>query len=320
MPNLSKRFLRGRPMRVTTTATLPQIQAALSARPNLTALRGGWGSIEEDPDIIGAIGVQPPATDPGILPAIPGRRPDVLAARLYWYRPVNTRVPGASPQSQLDATDILLSEEGNGDYLLFVATHTERQIINSVIPELRRAISFVDGNVAISTVTSAVDLKTPDFFLWLVRQSFRKKPIIGLDIEIDEMERVRCYDPLSYETRIGRGANEDRLELITMLANSIKVFGPATFTVTATALNAAFEFELATDGSIDITVPSLSYPGAGFTNIEEMRVRAVTDLLYVLLPAMKSQYEGDTGWTSGVDRNKFRAKMKKKALAGVKNL
>lgn len=85
-------------------------------------------------------------------------------------------------------------------------------------------------------------------------------------------------------------------------------------------MNAAFEFELAQDGSIDITVPSLSYPGAGFTTIEEMRVRAVTDLLYVLLPAMKTQYEADKGWTSGVDRDKFRARMKKKALSGVKGL
>lgn len=234
MPNLSKRFLRGRPMRVTTTATLPQIQAALSARADLTTLRGGWGNIAEDPAIIGAIGVEPPATDPEILPAIPGRRPDVLAARLYWYRPVNTRVPGAGPQSLLEATDILLGDDGNGAYLLFVSTHTDRQINQSVIPELRRAISSVDGSVAISTVTSAVDFKTPDFFLWLVRQSFRKKPVIGLNIEIDEMERVRSYDPLSYETKIGRGANKDRLELITMLADSIKVFGPATFTITAT--------------------------------------------------------------------------------------
>lgn len=314
MPNLSKRFLRGKPMLLTTSATLQQIQAALKDRPNLATLRGGWGSIAEDPDLIGAIGAQPPATDPQILPAIPGRHPDVLAARLYWYRPVNTRAPGAGPLSQLDATDVLIGEDGKGAYLLFVATQTERQINDSVIPELRRAISLVDGNVAISTVTSAVHFETVDFFRWLVRQSFRKKRRIGKNIEIDAVERVDCFDPLSYETKIGRGANKDRLDLMTMLASSSKVFGPATFSITATALDASFEFTLALDGSVDVSVMSLSYRGDGFAPGPEMRVRAITDLLWLLLPAMKAQYEADTGWTSGVDREKFRKRMRKQGL------
>lgn len=320
MPNLSKRFLRGCPMRMTTTATLQQVQAALSARPSLATLRGGWGSIEEDPELLSSINAQPPATDPQILPAIQGRRPEVLAARLYWYRPLDTKTPGAAPQSLLDGTDILIGEDGSGDYLLFVATHTERHITQSVVPELRRAISAVDPGVAISTVTSAVNFDTPDFFRWLVRQSFRKKPVIGAGIEVDAIEQVSCFDPMSYETKVGRGANADRLELIAMLANATKVFGPAKFTITAKVVNAAFELELAQDGSFDITVPSLKYPGAGFASVREMRVRAVTDLLYVLLPAMKAQYASDTGWTGGADREKFREKMKKNALKGVGNL
>lgn len=317
MPNLSKRYLRGKPMRVTTSASLAQIQAALIAeRPSLAAIRGGWGNIGEDPDLLNTIGAQPPISDPEILPAIPGLRPEVLAARRYWYNPLRTRVPGASPQQVLDGADILLSAEGNHEYLLFVSTLTDRHLNVEIVPALQRAISNIDPSVTISTTTSSVDFDDPDFFLWLVRKSFGAEPIAP-HVTIDDMDKVNCYDPLSYETRIGRGANQDRLELVTMLANSVKVFGPATFSLTATALNAALELSLSLDGSIDITVPSISYPGSGFTTMEEMRVRAVTDLLYVILPSMKAHYLADTGWRSGVDRDVFREAMKQKALAGV---
>lgn len=318
MPNLSKRYLRGKPMLVTTTASLAQIQAALiGERPSLAAIRGGWGNIAEDPELLNTIGAQPPITDPEILPAIPGLRPDVLAARRYWYNPLRSRVPGAVPQQVLDGADILLSAEGNNEYLLFVSTLTDRHLNTEIVPALQRAISGIDSSVTVSMTTSSVDFEDPDFFLWLVRQSFGPTTLVAPQVSIDDMDKVACYDPLHYETKIGRGASKDRLELLTMLANRIKVFGPATFSLTDTALDAALELVLSLDGSIDITVPSITYRGAGFTTTEEMRLRAVTDLLYVILPAMKTHYLADTGWRSGVDRDAFRAAMKREALAGI---
>ena len=41
-----------------------------------------------------------------------------------------------------------------------------------------------------------------------------------------------------------------------------------------------------------------------------MRLTAVTDLLYTVLPEMKTMYEMDRGWRTGSDRSTFRARMK----------
>lgn len=323
MTNLSKRFLRGRPMRLETSATLTQILTAMSATPpDLASLRSGWGSIDEDPDLFGTVAVQPPATTPAILPAVAGRRPDLLAARLYWFYENTSRVRGATnlgPRYGITGTDVLISDEGSGSFLLVVATLNAVDIDTTVIPAVQAAVASIDPGVIIKSLRSSLHFEDADFFLWMVRQAFAQQDI-GTDIEVDGMDRLSIQDALDQQTSIARGVNVNRVELLTLLASSTKVLGPTTLSITVAPWDFSMEFQLALNGEFDISVKSIKYKGVTFASTAEMRLQAVTDLIFVLLPSMKAAYEADTTWRSGVDRDAFRAAMKARAVSDVGRL
>ncbi|WP_236966932.1 hypothetical protein [Microbacterium aurantiacum] len=289
------------------------MQAQLAqAKPDLTAARRGWGSISEDPDILGSLMLQPPLTDPDLHPAVPGRRPEVLSARLYWFNALRSRVRHGvpvTPQYTLDATDILISEHGANEYLLVVASHNDGDIDNKVIPALKNAILSVDPNVSVASTTSPLHFDDPDFFLWLVNRWFASQPA-GTGVDIDAFDHVMVRDPLRYQTAIAQGVQSDRPELLTLLAKPVTVFGPGRFSITSTTLGFGCELTLAVNGDFDIAARAISFAGGSFTSIPEMRLTAVTDLIYTVLPAMKKMYEGDLGWKQGGDRAAFRTKMK----------
>lgn len=323
MTNLSKRLLRGRPMRIETSASLTDIRdAMIGVRPDLASLSAGWGSIDEDPDLFGTVAVQPPVTDPEILPAVAGRRPDLLAARLYWFYENTSRVRGVAnlgPRYGITGTDVLISDEGGGKYLLIVASLNHSELDTTVIPSIQNAILGVDPGVIINSHASAIHLEDADFFLWMVRQAFSNKKI-GKNVEVDGIDRLAIQDALDQQTSIARGVNVDRVELLTLLASSTKVLGPTTLSVTVPPLDFAMEFQLALNGEFDISVKTIGYTGVTFASTAEMRLQAVTDLIFVLLPAMKKKYRKDTAWRSGVDRQAFRAAMKTRAVSGVGSL
>ncbi|TDL45230.1 hypothetical protein [Microbacterium oleivorans] len=323
MPNLSKRFLRGRPMTLHTTASLTQIRAELmKTAPNLQSVRRGWGSINEDPDILGELMMQPPTSAPELLPAMPGRRPQLLAARLYWFNALHTGARGgvtAAPQYRLDGTDILISHVSGSEYLLVVSTHTPGDIDNKVIPELKKAIMGVDANVIINSQSSSIGVGDGDFFLWAVKRRFAAETL-GANIELDDFDYVKTHDPLSYQTDIARGVKPDRPELLTLLAKELMVFGPAKFSLNDTSIGFSCELTLEADGSFDIPPRAISYTGANFASIPEMRLTAVTDLIFTVLPAMKAAWLGDASWQRGTGRTQFRAEMKRAASALVATL
>lgn len=307
-------------MQISTTATLTQIRDALIAqRPDLATRRAGWGSIEEDPDILGQSATQPPITDPEILPAIPGRRPELLTARFYWFVQNPPRIALYGPRYRINATDVLISDEGNNQFLLFVSSTTGPDIDAQVLPGLQVTIMSVDPSVTISSLDSSLHFQNPDFFFWMVRQHFEQQPI-GVGIDIDDIDQVHAQDLLDQQTSIARGVNASRVELLSLLASTSKSFGPASLSVTAPQLGLGLEMRIHLNGEFVVPAQGFIYQGAGFTSTLEERLQVVTDLLYVLLPEMKRKYQADSAWLTGGGRDAFRASIKASAVSGISAL
>lgn len=319
MTNLSKRFLRGKPMKLTTSATLAQMRDSLKLiRPELTAARPGWGSIADSADILGALMAQPAPSDPEILPGVPTRHPDVLVARLYWFQQLRTRIRNgvpAPPQYSLNATDVIISHEAGDEYLLFVSALADKEH-DQVIPAIKRAVQSVDANVLVTSSTSSLDLEEADLFMWLLRQKFANDRI-SASVDIDDVDFVRASDPLSFGTSLDRGIQIGRLELTTLLANKTSRFGPAKFSITDNATGLACELTLWVNGSFDVTVAGINYLGAPVLSTEAKRLSAVMDLLYQILPGIKNMYFADKAWRHGNARPQFQAQMKALATSGV---
>lgn len=326
MSNLSKGVLRARPMTISMNASLTDIRDALIAdKPVLSKMHRGWGSIYEDAAVIGDLNTQPAGNDPVIIPGVPGRRPDILAARLYWYTKDTAlvRVLGvsASPQSthRLRATDVLISETTTpGGFLLLVTTHAGPDIDTLTVPALQNALTPVDRAVTINMATSSVDFGDVDFFLWLICRKFAKVAPSAV-VEINDIYQVMVQDALDQQTSIARGVNQGRVELVTLLASSTSSFGPAWMSMTCPSMHAACNFHVSVNGAVDVEVPSIHYSdGIPATGLEK-RFNILTDLVHTVLPSLKDAYANDKAWvTSG--RTSFRAQMKAEALAGVNKL
>ncbi|WP_188674710.1 hypothetical protein [Subtercola lobariae] len=322
-------------MRITSTATLAQIQVALAAtRPDLQTVTRGWGSIYDDDSLVGTINAIAPAHDGVILPVIQGslgplttfiRAPETLAARLYWYKPDPTArrlLPAGTPKPKyykLQAADILINQiDGSPDFTLVVTTTDWRDTNFQIIPALESALRGIDSAATISTVSSVLDLGTPDFFLWLVHMHLDGLPITP-DLSIDNMYKVSAQDSLDHETSIARGVTAGRLELLSLLADPNKSFGPAQVIISSALLEAHIGFDLELDGSFQVQGQQTHYSDNVIRSKLEEQLLITQDLTQTIIPSMKQAYQSDVGWHSA-DRVAYRNARKAEATAAMGRL
>jgi hypothetical protein len=344
MPNLSTRFLRVTPKRIATSATIAQILAAMTAKkPNLATFSGGWGSVYDDPDLIGARGTQPPAADPEVLPAMtrgvpanqalpnPGATrvpaatppapaaalpaiPQTLAARLYWYKQDNRLRRESSATAdpkffyRLRAVDVLISPiDGSTDLSLMISSWNDDEVDFRVIKQLDILLRAVDSASTIGS-PAVIDLIDPDFFLWLTQRHLRAIAITP-DLSIETMHSVIVRSVLDHGSYLWKGVDLTRLDLIAHLADRTKSFGPARIAIRSRTLESVYDFDLQLPGAFNVLVDStVRWDDAQLDKLSE-RIRIVQDLANIVIPALKDQYMADAAWnTSG--RDAYRTSMK----------
>jgi hypothetical protein len=333
MPFLSKGVLKARPMRITTTAKLQQIQTAMgNIKPSLSKVTRGWGSIYDDDTPVGLANTAVTAGEANIFAQVNStagkpfvRAHETLAARLYWYRPVPSirkiLGPGAKPAqySRLVATDVLISPIlGSADFTLVVTSLDVRDVNNIVIPALSTILRGIDKGATINTGSSVIDFGSDDFFLWLVHHHLDGLAITG-DLTIDDMYKVSVHDALDHETSIARGVTAGRLELLALLADPNKSFGPAQILISSAKLNAHIDFDLELDGSFTIHNQSTHYSDNTIRSKVDEHLLITQDLVHVILPAMKETYQRDTAWHA-TDRIAYRNARKAEAAAAMARL
>jgi len=348
MPNLSSGFLRARPMRINTNASLQKIGEALDrTRPKLAQLSRGWGSIHDDVNVLNLPDVAPTPGDAAVLPeenrgdptlVLPPHHADgvalprptepaqlhqTLVARLYWWERDTSlrRVLGdqVSPTRwhRLKAADIMLTPiSGSSDLNLLVSTWNEAEISSQVLPALNVALQRVDGAATIDTTTSELNLVSDDFFLWLLHRHLNQLPLTG-DLVIEDMRSIYVQDPLDHGNYLWRGVDTTRLELVGHIAEQ-KIFGPARVAIRSDLLEGLYDFDLKVTGEFGVHGDETQYFGSDSLSREQERLRVVRDLADVVIPNLKAAYSADRAWNNSI-RETYRqaqaAELRRRAAA-----
>lgn len=303
MPYLTNHFLRVRPYRINTVASIADIATAMATiKPDANILSRGWGNVHDDDAPINRVQGQPPAADPTITPAEAGRYPDTLMARLYWYvidpsarRMLGTSVP-KERYHKLQAVDVLLSKiDGSTDLTLLVSTLDKREVNAQVLPALTQVLQGLDPKAVFITTTSVLDLGDKDFFLWFVARHLDGLGI-GSGMVLADMATVQVQDLLKHQTSIARGVDSTRLELLACLADPNKVFGPCRVAIQLPAFDAHLDFTLELDGAFNVQVKETSYSTDPLIPREQQRILAVLDIANTAIPRLKDLYQADNAW------------------------
>lgn len=306
MSTLTRGSLRATPFTLTTSLTLDEMSSALSSvRPNRDTVSRGWGSIEDDDDLIGIPNTQPPATAPTIVDAVEGRHPTTLAARLYWYR-LNRKLrlavgtaADAALYHDLAAADVLISaiDQAQGTYLVIASTTTPAELQGEIVPALTSALGRADEKLLVQTATSPLDLENADFFLWLLHRTMDDEKLTA-DLTLVDMQSIRTRDPLRHATSMSEGLDPSRMELLALVAGQDVSFGPAKFSIHHDKIGLDTTLELYVTGAFAIVFQATHYRLAEGEQIDAVaqRLNMVFDVAHTLIPTLRQRYTDDTAW------------------------
>ena len=286
-------------MTLGTSATLDQVLAQLrSAKPSQLTLTSGWASQDNVASNIRVTGQAPPASDPKILDAT-GDFPRRIAARFYyWVHDTNIPMPfdGSQPPSSdyfPDAIDVLISKQPGDTYLVLFSTYDD-SLAKTAADALVLRAQASDPQATLNRSSSALHLSSSDVFVWIYEHA-RAGRQLSPALKITKVESVSTVEAGNKSGLLKGAVDWDRISFLTALADE-QDFGPVTITVNLTDRKGTNRvvFALWTDGSFSIKATRTHY--RGFADAESLKLKAVHDIAYRIIPAIQLARAGDTPW------------------------
>jgi hypothetical protein len=286
-------------MTLNTGATLDQLLTSLQAvKPSHAALNPGWASQNDSGSNIHVTGQVPPTSDPEILD-VDGDYPRRIAARFYyWVHDSNLPMPddGSQPPSSdyfVDAVDLLVSAQPGASFLLLFSTSNDALAEVAADALLARARS-IDPQSTLNRSSSALHLSSPDVFVWIYEHE-RARRRLAPGLMITKVESVSTVETGNKSGLLKGVVDWDRISFLTALAEG-QNFGPVTVTVHLTDLKGVNRvvFALWADGSFSVRATPTHY--RGIADQDQLKLTAVNDTAYRIIPAVRSAKATDTGW------------------------
>lgn len=294
-------------VRVKTTADLSSIAAQMAQkRPIYEGLVPGWGTIHDDEEGLGNF-TGPPATGVPAVDPSAGDWPSRLLSRLYYWTPDRTArrfVQSDTPQAaqRLRACDFLISRLSDESLLVAMSSRNRAEQDRTFEPALRSLIQAVDPLAQIQMDTSPLDLNDPEIYMWMLYR-LGADAELGQGLELLSVREITSRDPLARGANLSQGVDLTRRELQALITNESIVFGPAKVVLHHQATDAAFDFEIFIDGGFTVHTTETHYRETMARAV--VGWRAVADLVYSVIPALRRAYRVDTETWKGASREEF---------------
>lgn len=307
-------------MTLITTASLSALREAADELRYAASVPGaGWGSIDDDPTILGQVGSVRLRGGAAAVLDEAERAPERFVGRFYSdqldKKLVRAIGEDAEPQSiyTLQAADIIITRSTEKNRHLVLATSANAVFLgNDVVPALFTLAATAGDEVAqVLRDDTEAHLGDDDFFLWLLYRR-TNNPALTSAITLTALRSISSADPFDRAAKLTKGADLDRPELLALVSGTAIRFGPARFAFTDASLDLAGEVELHIDGMFT--------PLLGETYYEERLDRAalgprvVNDLAFKVIPDIRGAYNEDNDWRT-THRASFTA-TSRSALAG----
>lgn len=299
MPNLSQGLFKVAPISVDATTTLGDLkQAMIAAKPVHGTFSSGWGSTEDDPDWLRKANFAPAAGNPFIVEGFRDY-PDVLVARLYWFKLDSQsslyfgEQRTSAQQHTLQGVDILISAKPTGGFTVLMTTRDGREQNKYVLPALRSLVTAADEDSSVHPDTSPLEFASHDFFLWLIYRALNDTQLTD-DIEIESLRDARTQDRKFRGASFTNGIDPDRREVMSLLMNPSSKFGPVKILIRDEEIGMTVDFELFLDGGFAITQGESDYDDDELDS--RKRLYSVLDLAHHLVPELRAAYEGQSDW------------------------
>ena len=318
MSSMSSGRVSVSPFRATGDVTLEELQDGLAKLPpDGGTQEAGWAEFDPQDINLRSYGTQPPSTSPPRILDAEGVYPKRLIARYYFWsydgrREALLTAAGMSPSDlevrQLDAVDVIISEEGNSEgFLVLVSSRTESEI-GAVLASLRSVFSSIDEDSSLAETTrSSLHVGSGDFFLWLVERKETAGQIHG-DLTIATATALDTRDSSSRLNLLKNDIDSNRVAFLTAVVDGDDL-GPLRFSIRIPSVPARIALQLWADGSFVLLTSDTHYSLRA--NVENEPVQAVHDLAYKHLPALIAAHSADTEWPS-FRRKEFRKAARKK--------
>jgi hypothetical protein len=299
LPNLSQGLFKVAPISVDATTTLQDLRMAMiETKPVHNTFSSGWGSTEDDPTWLRRGNFAPAAGDPFIIEGFRDY-PDVLAARLYWFKLDSAAslylgdAPTGAQRYSLQGIDVLISAKPTGGFTVLLTTRDARDQNRYVLSPLRSLFTAVDQDSSVHADSSPLEFASPDFFLWLIYRALNNSQLTD-DIELETLRDARTQDRRFRGASFTNGIDPDRREVLSLLMSPSSKFGPVKLLLRDEEIGLTVDFELFLDGGFSIT------QGESFYDDDDMlphqRLYSVLDLAHHIVPALRTAYENETHW------------------------
>lgn len=295
MPTFTSNRLNVFPMTLSTTASLQELRDAMVDRPPTHHdLEPGWASTNDHGSNLKQYDAAPPASDPRIEPE--DNYPERLVSRLYYFvhdTRVSNDLPEASEQRVhfLDAVDVVITKNAPGKYLVLCSSRTSVEL-RRIERALTEVALSLDDKAAVTTRDSLIAFESPDVFLWLAVQA-RDKPVMHPDWELLQIFDISGTDMAWGTNYMRRDVDFGRPAFLTAVAEGDSL-GPAKLVFKREVTEAKLDLQLFQDGGFTIHVSRTTYRHIPVE--EEMRLTAVLDVAFDLVPMTATLHEEDTHW------------------------
>lgn len=304
MPLLTRGAISVTPLLIRSALSLDEIADAMAEnKPSPLDLVPGWGSLTDDPDIIGMLAnrFNTDVGHPRIQPQ-DDLLPERLEARLYWWELDKSALRYEGYESKHDAmranaVDIVLTAGDAGEIVSFVSTKNVPHISNDIVPQLEHISSLPSSSKSSNATAAAYDDVDPDFFFWLVFRALND-PAISSNLQIIELREAHSEDHAHRGTRLSQGVDPSRGEFLALLAQSTTEFGPVKITIGSQSPDAVIDCELDFYRKFSLIRGRSEFEGApeGATP-EQVNVLLAMQLANNTFPDLIEAWRADSAWT-----------------------
>lgn len=286
------------PTQLITTLTLEEIAEALTKEPPKHAsLTPGWTGPTSGASGLGLANVAPPKADMVILEAGEGY-PRRLHARYYFFKVDSTLKSEHGTKDQkiihkLDALDLFVSETGDGsNKKLCLFSSANDDTMAPAYKSLDELVRSEDTAAQSTFDSSPLTFGDPDVFLWLLT---RRRDDAKFDdlVSLMKIDRISGQDAHRRLTALSKGVDFDRPSFLVAVAD-VETLGPARLRVRDLGADSRLYFDLKVNGAFAVISSQTTY--RNMLDSDRVRLTAVQDLAYRILPLIRETYLKDQEW------------------------
>ena len=268
------------------------------SRPDVSTFKPGWGTVDDDFSNVGAPADAPERSDVPLLRSGGGFSQRVFA-RLYYWVPVQgaERIIASGADlllsRRLQVCDFMFVERSKGQMLIVCSTRNARDLNQVVLPAVKALLGKIDDSVEVTKGHPDLEVGDPDIYLWLLARQHSGAPI-DPSLTLAEIRHMHCRDAHMRTASLEREVDVSRRELLALVTNPTATFGPAKLKVDYAPSEARIDFELHADGGFAVHSEWTHY--RDIVDRTDVRIQAMQELVFTVVPIIKNAYQGDTEW------------------------